>query len=170
MASWFQEVERLYELVVSQRESDPNDLLSRHPASESVKAEVKKLLAGDRYAQQNEILETSTSKSGEDCNEDYPTPSIDHFDRKLSTQTSICLQSLHEYGGMGLVFRATDESTDRRIAIKTLQAKFVDNDNVKTQFQNEAVVTARLQHPGIVPVHGIGQDKNGNHFLRHEVC
>lgn len=67
-------------------------------------------------------------------------------------------------GGMGVIYKAKQISLQREIAIK----KLIDNDsipNLKEKFINEAVVTAFLDHPNIVPVHELGQSENGDVIL-----
>jgi hypothetical protein len=64
-------------------------------------------------------------------------------------------------GGMGRVDDAYDHALDRRVAIKhLLRAGEVDH----ARFEREARITARLEHPGIVPVHEPGVDPDGTPF------
>ena len=53
-------------------------------------------------------------------------------------------------GGMGTVYRAWDRELEREVAVKVLDA--VDPEAARRMLQ-EARVVARLEHPGIVPVH-----------------
>lgn len=52
-------------------------------------------------------------------------------------------------GGMGRVFEARDSALDRPVAIKQ---SLTDNEIDLARFERETLITARLQHPGIVPV------------------
>ncbi len=54
-------------------------------------------------------------------------------------------------GGMGVVYRLPQPDLGREIAIKTLRAK--DSPRARAAFVSEALVTAALEHPAIVPVH-----------------
>ncbi len=57
-------------------------------------------------------------------------------------------------GGLGRVFRARDRYLDRPVAVKEL----LDNsDPAQRRFVREALITARLQHPAIVPIYDAGQ-------------
>jgi tetratricopeptide (TPR) repeat protein len=68
-------------------------------------------------------------------------------------------------GGMGVVFRARDLSLDREVAIKLLQGKQRGDSNSARRFEDEARITAQLQHPGIPPVHELGTLPDGRSFL-----
>jgi eukaryotic-like serine/threonine-protein kinase len=55
-------------------------------------------------------------------------------------------------GGMGIVYKAVDETLDRDVAIKVLNSDFSDGDVLK-RFRAEAVTLARLNHPGIATIY-----------------
>jgi serine/threonine protein kinase len=64
-------------------------------------------------------------------------------------------------GGMGIVFRGRDRELDRDVAIKvTSWATPGDADRLR----REARTLAALEHPGIVPVHDVGQLADGRVF------
>jgi WD40 repeat protein len=67
----------------------------------------------------------------------------------------------HARGGMGRVLAARDEVLERRVAIKELIAERGD---AAARFLREAKVTARLQHPAIVPVYQAGRWPSGEPF------
>src|SRR5262245_59345646 len=58
-------------------------------------------------------------------------------------------------GGMGTVYLAEDRELSRQLAIKVLNLGLADEDN-RQRMLREAQVIARLEHPGIVPVHDVG--------------
>ena len=64
-------------------------------------------------------------------------------------------------GGMGTVYSVEDEELGRRVALKVLEVKDVA---VETRLRREAQVLARLEHPGIVPVHEVGTLADGRAF------
>ncbi len=64
-------------------------------------------------------------------------------------------------GGMGRVVAATDRALAREVAIKQALA---DDDVDLARFEREVRITARLEHPAIVPVHDAGRDRNGRPF------
>ncbi len=57
-------------------------------------------------------------------------------------------------GGLGRIIRAIDKRTGRTVAIKEMLA---DNSDAAARFVREALVTANLQHPAIVPVYEVGR-------------
>ncbi|MBA3503773.1 MAG: protein kinase, partial [Deltaproteobacteria bacterium] len=64
-------------------------------------------------------------------------------------------------GGMGRVIAARDLRIGRPIAIKELLGR---TPQLAARFEREARVTARLQHPGIVPIYEIGKWPDGTPF------
>jgi serine/threonine protein kinase len=58
-------------------------------------------------------------------------------------------------GGMGVVYRARDRELERDVALKVIGAFAADEDTV-ARLRREARILARLEHPGIVPVHDVG--------------
>ncbi|MBI4603899.1 MAG: serine/threonine protein kinase, partial [Planctomycetes bacterium] len=58
--------------------------------------------------------------------------------------------------GMGVVYEAWQSSLDRRVALKILPAGVAADANALARFVREARTAARLNHPGIVSVHGMG--------------
>ncbi|MEO8705166.1 MAG: serine/threonine-protein kinase [Kofleriaceae bacterium] len=64
-------------------------------------------------------------------------------------------------GGMGTVLAARGSRFGRSVALKVVTA---DREDLRRRFEREAQVTARLQHPAIVPVYGSGRGRNGQPF------
>lgn len=67
-------------------------------------------------------------------------------------------------GGMGVVYRGLQPALDRRVAIKVLFWSSARNRDRK-RFENEARAAARLDHPSIVRVHSIGQEKGIDYLV-----
>jgi eukaryotic-like serine/threonine-protein kinase len=65
-------------------------------------------------------------------------------------------------GGMGTVYLARDEELEREVAIKVPNA--IDAPVFDRRLQAEARALARLEHPGIVPVHDAGLLADGRRF------
>jgi serine/threonine protein kinase/tetratricopeptide (TPR) repeat protein len=70
----------------------------------------------------------------------------------------------HARGGLGEVFVAEDTELGRRVALKEIQARYADNEASRTRFVLEAEITGGLEHPGIVPVYGLGTYADGRPF------
>ena len=67
-------------------------------------------------------------------------------------------------GGLGEVFIARDEELNREVALKAMQSRLVGDPQSRSRFLNEAEITGRLEHPGIVPVYGLGHYGDGRPF------
>ena len=61
-------------------------------------------------------------------------------------------------GGMGAVFKAFDATLQRDVAIKVMHPHLARQPDFHERFLLEARTAARLDHPGVVPVHDFGQD------------
>jgi eukaryotic-like serine/threonine-protein kinase len=66
-------------------------------------------------------------------------------------------------GGMGVVWLAEDRVLERSVALKVLSADSSSAD-LTARLMQEAIVLARLEHPGIVPVHDAGTLPDGRTF------
>ncbi|MBL8954870.1 MAG: serine/threonine protein kinase [Myxococcaceae bacterium] len=67
-------------------------------------------------------------------------------------------------GGMGTVYVAHDKELDREVAVKLLAAPLVNDAEVVERFEREARLTAKLDHPNIVPIYDVGRHQ-GRPFM-----
>ncbi|MFZ5438645.1 MAG: protein kinase domain-containing protein [Myxococcota bacterium] len=67
-------------------------------------------------------------------------------------------------GGMGAVFVAHDLELDRKVAVKVLAANLMHDAEVLERFEREARLTAKLDHPNIVPIYDVGRHE-GRPFI-----
>lgn len=83
-----------------------------------------------------------------------------------SATTSTRYRDLRPFrrGGLGTLYRAIDESLHRETVVKFMNDACEKEPSLLAQFKIEAEVTSRLDHPGIVPVYGIGNDWSGRPF------
>src|SRR5262249_36242563 len=70
----------------------------------------------------------------------------------------------HARGGLGAVFVALDEELHREVALKQMLDDHADEPNSRARFVLEAEITGGLEHPGIVPVYGLGAYADGRPF------
>ncbi len=71
-------------------------------------------------------------------------------------------------GGMGDVYRASDNKLGRSVAIKVLPSAFVDDSGRLARFQREARMLASINHPNIVTIHSF-EEIDGVQFLTMEL-
>lgn len=98
-------------------------------------------------------------------------------DSKITTIiTSLVGQEIGTYqvekllgaGGMGEVYLARDSKLGRMVALKTLPWQFVVDGDRLTRFQREARALSALNHPNLVTIYEVGEDK-GLHFIAMEL-
>ena len=70
----------------------------------------------------------------------------------------------HARGGLGAVFVALDGELNREVALKQILDQHADDPVSRQRFVLEAEVTGSLEHPGIVPVYGLGTYADGRPF------
>jgi serine/threonine-protein kinase len=79
------------------------------------------------------------------------------------------LDSLLGYGGMGMVFRATQTTVGREVAIKTLNPSLAMAPQFFERFKREAEVASRLKHPNIVTIFDFGKSPDGICYIAMEL-
>jgi serine/threonine-protein kinase len=111
-------------------------------------------------------------------NADQPTRAVDpHASHALGVDVPISadlagafratrfrLRELHAHGGLGEVYVADDLELGRPVALKRIRdgREFRAEDEIR--FRREAEITGRLEHPGIVPIYGLGSDAENRPF------
>jgi predicted Ser/Thr protein kinase len=68
-------------------------------------------------------------------------------------------------GGMGSVYMATQKRLNRPVAVKVLLSHLVGSSSMRSRFEREARIVARLRHPGIVTIHDFGVLAAGHAYL-----
>jgi tetratricopeptide (TPR) repeat protein/tRNA A-37 threonylcarbamoyl transferase component Bud32 len=94
-----------------------------------------------------------------------PTPSVGHArpSGRLPAGPRFDLKKVHAKGGMGEVWLAEDAAIGRRVALKKMR-KQLKGKGKEENFLWEAQVTGQLEHPGIVPVHELGESGEGDPY------
>src|SRR5262249_46646667 len=70
----------------------------------------------------------------------------------------------HARGGLGQVSVAEDGELHRRVALKEIQPRYAEDPVSRERFVVEAEITGNLEHPGIVPVYGLGWRPDGRPY------
>jgi len=68
-------------------------------------------------------------------------------------------------GGMGAVYKATQESTGKTVAIKVVSEKLADNPDTIRRFQREVKLQSKLEHPNIVTVIDFSTTEKGQCYF-----
>ena len=78
-------------------------------------------------------------------------------------RTYILLQAIGD-GAFGTVYDAFDPWSGQHAAVKVLKAELADDAPLCSRFEDEAVLTAFVDHPSTLPVYGAGRDQDGRPF------
>ncbi|HEV3263103.1 MAG TPA: serine/threonine-protein kinase [Gemmataceae bacterium] len=80
---------------------------------------------------------------------------------RVTTISHYQVGKLHAQGGLGAILIGREENLHREVALKLLQAPRARNPESRGRFLREAEITSQLEHPGVVPVYGLGQLADG---------
>lgn len=86
----------------------------------------------------------------------------------LPTTLSFSDYRLHQWigdGAVGNVYRATEKSTGRSVAVKFIKKAFRFHPQAGASFRHEVQIVAQLDHPGILRIMGLGRTPNQGDFL-----
>jgi serine/threonine-protein kinase len=92
---------------------------------------------------------------------DIPTVPTAHAAPRAYGESRYRVVRLHAQGGLGEVHVAEDTELGRAVALKRIKSDRRTDPGSVRRFLREAEITARLEHPGIVPVHGLVRDADG---------
>lgn len=142
---------------LQQHNDDPRQSLSAVSSIGSLRDELRKL--------DDEQLDASLAgiRSNEGKNDPYATE-IPLASESSATGQRYRILRPHARGGLGEVFVAQDLELHREVALKEIQLQYADREESRSRFVLEAEVTGGLEHPGIVPVYGLGRYADGRPF------
>ena len=72
-------------------------------------------------------------------------------------------------GGMGVVWKATDTTLDREVAIKILPDAFAEDEDRLARFEREAKLLASLNHANIATIHSVHETDTSTGSVRFYV-
>jgi serine/threonine-protein kinase len=84
--------------------------------------------------------------------------------RQAATSPRFRILRHHASGGLGAVFVALDTELNREVALKQILDRHADDPASRQRFLIEAEITGGLEHPGIVPVYGLGSYLDGRPY------
>jgi WD40 repeat protein/serine/threonine protein kinase len=110
-------------------------------------------------------VQASLCRVSTSSDSDKPSP-LPSTVSEMKTAVGLRYQILrpHDKGGIGEVFVALDQELNRQVALKEIQERHADDAHSRGRFVREAEITGGLEHPGIVPVYGLGQYADGRPF------
>ncbi|ADO71569.1 Serine/threonine protein kinase [Stigmatella aurantiaca DW4/3-1] len=79
------------------------------------------------------------------------------------------IESVLGHGGMGMVFRATQTSVQRPVAVKTLNSALAVAPTFFERFRREAEVASRLRHPNVITIFDFGRTTDGTCYYVMEL-
>lgn len=85
-------------------------------------------------------------------------------EQAVAFETRCSQLEFHDRGGLGEVYRARDARLARAMAVKFIHWSHLGNLDACERFHVEVEVTSRLDHPGVVPVYGMGEGRDGRPF------
>lgn len=119
-------------------------------------------------ASTNDRERETTSMNSGDLTTSYRAPTGSRAAESAATLRSgeLRYQTLrfHAKGGLGEVYAAQDLELNREVALKEIKAQYADDLPSRRRFIVEAEITGNLEHPGIVPVYGLGAYPDGRPF------
>jgi serine/threonine-protein kinase len=143
---------------LEQHGNDPQRSLAAVSSIGSVRQELQQVADPDIHAS---LAHVSAARPGE------ADPCLTS-DYSAGTPTSAGLRFRvvrpHARGGLGEVFVAHDKELHREVALKEIQSAYADDAHRRARFLLEAEVTGGLEHPGVVPVYGLGTYPDGRPF------
>jgi formylglycine-generating enzyme required for sulfatase activity/serine/threonine protein kinase len=151
------------------------DLLERECGADTeLRSEVDRMLGIDASrvpVLEKPVLESDTAAAPEGRR--IPEHEVERLSTRASTR---CYELAEELGrgGMGRILRARDVDLQRDLAMKISLGRLSERGPIpgsagpsfeSARFLEEARITARLDHPGVVPVHDLGVDRDGRIFF-----
>jgi eukaryotic-like serine/threonine-protein kinase len=147
-----------------QKHGDVEKSLAAVPANRSARARLAALGEPEIEAT---LARVARSENGETTDVDVDDPErTGTFSVGSATSDGQRFRVLrpHARGGLGAVFVALDGELHREVALKQILEKHADDPDSRHRFIAEAEITGGLEHPGVVPVYGLGTDAGGRPY------
>ncbi len=162
----WQKVERIYNAALEQEPEKRKAFLNEACAGDdALRKEVESLLACQTEA--GSFIESPAMDLAAEslARNSVVEPSADLSGRRLLHYT---IRGKIGAGGMGDVYRATDERLSRDVAIKSLPQEFADDQERLSRFEREAKLLASLNHPNIAAIYSL-EESDGKRFIVMEL-
>ncbi len=164
-------LQQLVELHVQQHGNDPQQSLGSLSSLGSLRQELEQLGDAEIAATLTHIPDSAAAETvipSQIDSEQTFVPSEGALTgdgaRLPHGETRFRILRPHARGGLGEVFVARDEELNRDVALKEIRGEHAGNKDSRGRFVLEAEITGGLEHPGIVPVYGLGQYADGRPY------
>jgi serine/threonine-protein kinase len=154
------ELRQLLDVMVDRHiqvhQGDPQQSLGAVSSASSVRQELQEIADPDVQAS---VAQITIDPDGQDPRTvSYGSPSA------ATAGLRYRVLRPHARGGLGEVFVAEDTELHREVALKEIRKEHASNDDSRSRFVLEAEITGGLEHPGIVPIYGLGAYDDGRPF------
>jgi serine/threonine-protein kinase len=139
--------------------NDPQASLAALSSIGSVRDDISRITDAELQAS---LAHVSAARREED--DPFRTATPSSLGVSTSAGTRFRILRPHAKGGLGQISVALDQELDRTIALKEIQDRHADDPDRRARFIQEAEITGKLEHPGIIPVYGLGRDASGRPF------
>jgi len=155
----------LAELVqehLDQHDQDPERSLAVLTIVRSVRDQLQDLPDLELQANLLALRLATTDEGGDEQGES--TESWEEESAATDAEGRFRIIRFHDRGALGEVFVARDQQLHRIVALKRIKLGHAADRDKRARFLVEAEITGRLEHPGIVPVYGLGAYDDGRPF------
>jgi formylglycine-generating enzyme required for sulfatase activity/tRNA A-37 threonylcarbamoyl transferase component Bud32 len=146
-------LEALVQEHLKQHDHDPQRSLAAVSSIRSVRQDLQQIADSDLQASLVHVAAHTN-----------PDPNVTTPESTTTAGLRFRILRPHARGGLGEVFVAQDTELNREVALKEIQDRHADQPESRARFLLEAEVTGGLEHPGIVPVYGLGTYADGRPF------
>ncbi len=147
---------------LEQHSGDAKKSLAAVSSLGSVRQGVEAL--GDAQLEASIRLTKAATEAGERSTFQGDDATVDYTHQPTTRGARFRVLRPHARGGLGKVSIASDEELHREVALKEIQARDAADPESRARFVMEAEITGNLEHPGIVPVYGLGEYADGRPF------
>lgn len=152
-------------LMITNDKADKSD---KKPVSLTVKATIKSQLNKINFVKECPKCKYCYDETEKFCPEDkVKLLNMEGIPRLINGRYR--LEKLLGRGGMGAVYRATDQTLKRDVACKVVRATALKSPHILERFRREAQTLGKLNHPNIVSIFDYGSLPDGTAFLIMEL-
>jgi serine/threonine-protein kinase len=158
-------LDALAEVHLEAHDGDVEKSLAAVPANRSTRASLAELGEPEIEATLAQVTRIKNGQATEADGDDDPDRTVClSLGEPTSDGQRFRLLRPHARGGLGEVFVALDAELHREVALKQMLDKHADDPVSRWRFIAEAEITGGLEHPGVVPVYGLGTTAGGRPY------